>query len=242
MADGQITGGIVRLLERMKTGDYEHKESMVELHFNVFEGQDYRDLLDRCQAEVIEQTGRMLGRTKKAVVEQTRATRRPPRIEVEVHAENATVEQAGAAIESKAAEVPANKVVVTTSDPEAEAQTERLLKAVADPLDLGDTAATGVSSTPSATASAAADIDIDPLEMTPAAPEVTDKMLGDQVQFHNNRLIEAAKKSSGTDDGSAGTLVLRRLIGKYVPTGKKLPSISQGQRQNFLDDLKGLKA
>ena len=237
MADGQITGGVVRLLERMKTGDYEHKESMVELHFNVFEGQDYRDLLDRCQAEVIEQTGRMLGRTKKAVVEQTRATRRPPRIEVEVHAENATVEQAGAAIESKAAEVPANKAVVTTNDPEAEAQTERLLQAAADPLDLGDasTGSSGISPTDGST-------EIDPLDMMPAAPEVTDKMLGDQVQFHNNRLIEAAKKSSGTDDGSAGTLVLRRLIGKYVPTGKKLPSISQDQRQNFLDDLKGLKA
>ena len=230
MASGNITGGSVSLLERIKTGEWEHKEAKVELHFNVYDGQDHRDLLDQAHDAVVTKVSQVLGRTHRETVQARKEARRPPRIEVEVAAENATTEDAVQVAAAKG-DLPANKAIVTTDDPAAKADAARLAAATADPLDMG-----------SASGSSPTDGSIDPLDMDAVAPEVTDKLLNEQVQFHNNRLIEAAKKSSGTDDGSAGTLVLRRLIGKYVPTGKKLPSISQGQRQNFLDDLKGLKA
>lgn len=258
MSDGFITGGEVRLLERVKTGDYEHKEAMVSLHFSVYEGQDHRDLLDRAKAEVISQVGQLLGRTHRDTMQARKEARRPPKIEVEVNAENTSAEEAAAAAAVKASDLPTNKAIVTTDDPAAKADVARLAQAAltvtagvsgpsVDPLDMGDGdhASTVIEKTAITTAGVSQDtIAGDPLDMgeelTAAAPEVTDKLMNEQVQFHNNRLIEIYRKKNG-DNGEEGTRVLREHIGKFVPVGKKVKDIPTDQRQNFVDGLKGLK-
>ena len=243
MASGNITGGSVSLLERIKTGEWEHKEAKVELHFNVYDGQDHRDLLDQAHDAVVAKVSQVLGRTHRETVQARKEARRPPRIEVEVAAENATTEDAVQVAAAKG-ELPVNKVVVTTDDPYAKADAARLAKVTADPLDVSGDPAQSVTAQPSAPSADASTENADPLDMgldlTAAAPEVTDADLNVQVQFHNNRLIEHFRKRGGTDDGSEGTLQLRGVIGKYVPVGKKVKDISQDQRQNFLDDLKAL--
>ena len=239
MADGQVTGGIVRLLERVKTGDYEHKEAMVELHFSVYDGQDYRDLIDRVKAETVTQVHQILGRTKDTLAAAKREARRPPKIEVEVTGENVTVEEALSVAQTKP-DLPANKTVVTTNDPTVPPSTGA--GSTPDPLDMSDPGGEidhGLKSGTSPTGGSTPDpLDMDE-ELAAAAPEVTDKLLNEQVQFHNNRLITAAQKKDG-GDGAAGTLKLRELIGKFVPVGKKVRDIPADQRQNFLDGLKAL--
>jgi hypothetical protein len=236
MADSKITGGSVRLLERMKTGEYEHREASVELTFGVFEDRDYRDLLDLAHEGCVLKVNQMLGR--KDTIESRRAakteSRRPPRIEVEVASENTNVDAALVVAAAKT-ELPANKAAVTTSDPEAEAMVPILAKA-ADPLDMGGAAedAPSAPTTPSVNL-----LDMDE-GLTAAAPEITDKMLNEQVQHHNNRMIELYRKANG-DDGGLGTLKIRELIGKFVPVGKKVKDIPEDQRQNFLDGLRALK-
>lgn len=237
MADSKITGGSVRLLERMKTGEYEHREASVELTFGVFEDRDYRDLLDLAHEGCVLKVNQMLGR--KDTIESRRAakteSRRPPRIEVEVASENTNVDAALVVAAAKT-ELPANKAAVTTSDPEAEAMVPILAKAAADPLDMGET----IDDVAAALASASSDLlDMDE-GLTAAAPEITDKMLNEQVQHHNNRMIELYRKANG-DDGGLGTLKIRELIGKFVPVGKKVKDIPEDQRQNFLDGLRALK-
>ena len=73
---GQITGGAIRFMERVKTGDYEHREVSTELSFAVHEGQDHRDLLDQVADESQRTTLRLLGKPQGRVT--PAKTTKPP--------------------------------------------------------------------------------------------------------------------------------------------------------------------
>jgi hypothetical protein len=224
MSDGQVTGGVLSVMERVKTGDYEHKEVRVELHFNVLEGKDYRDLFDAVGAEATAKVSQMLGRTKAATKEAVAATRKPPKIDVVVQQE--TLDADTSKVEVKVPDEVKNVVVVTTGDPAA--------MDFVGPL---GAAAGSVSVAPIESVSSGSgtldDLTALPDEELTAARQYSDKDLTDAITTVNARLIK--------DHAGKGTPMIRALIAKYVPAGQPARSIAADKRGQFVQELEALK-
>ena len=66
MTTTQVTGGQVRITQRKKIGDYEHREVEALLTFGVDEGHDYQDVFDRAGQAVCEKVEQLhLGLVKR---------------------------------------------------------------------------------------------------------------------------------------------------------------------------------
>lgn len=242
MADGQVTGGLVRATERIKTGDFEHREVTVELHFNVLDGRDYRDLFDNTAVETLEKVQTMLGRSKTVARQTARSLARPPRVTQVVETESANTTAVIAAL----GQTDVNHAVSVTSDPEAAAKASAVDAASMEnvgelPLESasGDKAKLSGSAQDAGNSSQLHSTGLDPAAIDSGSDEwtatrdITDAMMMESITARNARLIEVHKEK--------GTKMIRDLIAKYIPAGKPAREIPKDKRQQFLTDLDALK-
>lgn len=244
--DGQVTGGQIRYMQRVKTGDYEHKEVSTELNFVVRENQDHRDLLDRVSAEAQENTLRLLGLSRtaarilaaapKAGNKGTQHTNlaKPPNV-------SDTAAQYTAGADTSAVEkdpgLAANHATITTGDPAAVDAVAPLANAAAmEDVDASplSPASQGIlpggTSTQGNTGVSATDM---PTEEWTAERVYTDKDLTDACTTVNAKLIASHKEK--------GTAMVRATIAKYAPAGQPARAIPADQRAAFIRDLEALK-
>lgn len=222
MDDGQITGGSIRFMQRVKTGDYEHKEVSTELNFMVRDNQDHRDLLDRVSDEAQNTTLRLLGLSKAAArvpaQSRTAVTRKPPTV--------ATHETIVVPVEASALMVEVAPVAPVADPAGIEDDT--------DPLAPAGASVSGADPSAQVTAPVAdaSSIEEDDDGLT-AARVYTDKDVTDTITKHNARLIEAL--------GAAGTAKIRELLCVYVAPGKHARDIPVEKRGEFIGKLEALK-
>jgi hypothetical protein len=157
----QITGGTIRFLKRVRTGEYEHEEATAELTFSVGDGQDHVRQLDIAAGEADRKVRELLKGMAK------RPAGRPPKV-------------AGAAVISTETSDPAleatQKALGTTPDPFEEPASPSG-QSTAPTNDVKSAEAT--SGQPQDTTTTVGD------DWTAETPPITDKMLADACAKRN---------------------------------------------------------
>lgn len=230
--DGQITGGKVHYLRRVKTGDYEHADVNTELSFVVRDGSDYRDILDTATTEAQQNTLRMLGLSKGAV---RAAIKKPP---VVVEDKSKTISEPGTeektAVLATADEDPLADPLATGPSVSGGTTTETSGgKPTLSEDPLADPALSNSVSATAAPASAGDPAAIPEGDEWTAEREVTDKDLTDACTRKNAVLIGSHKEK--------GSQMIRALIAKFAPAGQPARAIPAAQRAAFLQALEALK-
>jgi hypothetical protein len=235
-----INGGTVKVMQRVKTGDYEHKEVSAELTFSTFEDDEEgagRAKLDTAMDMANDRVRRTLGLGEHAVV--PKAGRRT--VEAPSNRKEPVVAEAAKAVADPF--VPAGSVTATApasgtgaadpfgvATPATNTVTERSL-ATAPNVTAGSTQGTqGASEDPFAsgasagqatanTAGAATDEDL----FTGTASEITNEQLRERCAAHQAKVKNA--------------VAIRALIGKYVAPPAPVTGIAQEKRAAFLLEL-----
>jgi hypothetical protein len=248
---GQVTGGSVKFMERVKTGDYEHKEVSAELNFSVADGHDYRDLFDRAADDAREQVVRLLGKPKGSpgAKRHTGPLVRAPEIFPTVSSAAAEPDPlAGASITSGGTAVEQTDPLASSSVPNG-GSSAGLAPQVTDPLAMpsatsgggGETSSDPLAGGQSETLSDAkvGQTSDDPLagDEWVAARQYTDKELMDEITRHNGRLIGTRAEEKKNE----APLLVRGVIAKYVAVGKPPREIPMEHRARFVGDLEALK-
>lgn len=237
----QITNGTARFLQRVKTGDYEHKKASAEFSFSVGEGEDHSGVAGAAASHAVAHVKAMLSGVPAnvstpvgAVKAATKGKDKPPAI--------GPLETAPAGGQS----TPVTSVAGTSENQTPSSAVAEPVQSV-DPLAMtDDIPVTGQSTAemPAAGASAAPQVptSADPTAMAgdfdPAPTEVTDADMA-RIVGKKNEALQNALKAAGKDPGTSAPMI-KGVVATFVAHPKRMADIPQAQRQSFLTKLEAL--
>jgi len=207
----QITGGEVGFGRTVKTGDFENKRVDVKLSFTVGDGEDYSTILALAAQQAHAKCHEMLGLREKPLP--------------------APANQPAPGANGKVAPTTTGPIVETAGPAEAanKARAKRPPKIEQpDPAAVDVAAEQPPAKTPEPPKAA---------EPDPAAV-VEEEWAGAASEITDADLMGAITKKNGE---IKNPVLIRNLIGKYVPAPKPAREIPQDKRQAFLNELTALK-
>lgn len=212
----QITNGKVSFSRRLRPADFEGKEALIELSFNIDDGEDATAVVERVGLLAQEKALQLVGlKPAPSSASVSLVSAAPP---------SGQKEKAAVALNEaeKPKRPPGRPPAVKQAepdpkqgngaDPEASAELAKAAHAAADPASVSDD---------------------DAILGTESVPEVTDKQLTDAITRRNGALQQKI--------GAEAPKKLRALIAKFAgPVPKQSRDIPQKVRQTFLAELDAL--